>query len=59
MENIEIYFIVNPTTGKHYDTLDERFYSFAWERTFDSKKYLETLMVNNPEKFEGCIIQEK
>lgn len=53
MKNAETFTIVNEKNGKHYDTNDERFYDESWERTMDSKQYLETLMDNNPEKFEG------
>jgi len=42
----------------HYDTNDQRFYGDNWERTQDSKEYLEMLIKNNPEKFEGCIIED-
>lgn len=53
----ETYTIVKRGTDTHYDTNDERFYSGSWERTQDSKSYLLMLIKNNPEKFEGCKIQ--
>ena len=53
----ETFTIVKKGTDTHYDTNDERFYNSNWERTQDSKEYLEMIMRNNPEKFEGCIIE--
>ena len=58
MSNSEKHTIVNPKTGSHYDTNDERFYDQSWDRTLDSKPYLERLITNNPEKFEDCVIEE-
>jgi len=58
MKSIEKFTIVKKGTDNHYDTNDERFYGGSWERTQDSKEYLERIMKNNPEKFEGCIIEE-
>jgi len=53
MKNKDKYTLVNPKNGKHYDTNDKRFYDDNWERTKDSKNYLEQIVGNNPEKFEG------
>lgn len=53
----ETYTIVHKS-GKHYDTNDEGFYDSNWERTQDKKAYLEMLIQNNPEKFEGCQIED-
>lgn len=50
--------IVRNNNIDHYDTNDERFYSDSWERTLDSKDYLEILIINNLEKFEDCKIVE-
>ena len=57
LENSETFTIVKKGTDNHYDTNDERFYGGTWERTQDSKKYLERIMENNPDKFEGCVIE--
>jgi len=54
----EKYTLINPITGYHYDTNDERFYNESWEKTLDSKTYLELLVGNSPEKFEGFKIAE-
>tara|TARA_R110001599_G_scaffold223689_1_gene422867 strand:+ start:342 stop:521 length:180 start_codon:yes stop_codon:yes gene_type:complete len=54
----ETFTIVKKGTGNHYDTNDERFYDSSWERTLDSKSYLEMIISNNPEKFKGCEIQD-
>jgi len=56
METKETFTIVKKGTDTHYDTNDECFYNGNWERTQDSKKYLEMIMRNNPEKFEECEI---
>jgi len=55
-EGGEVYSIVKKGTDTHYDTNDERFYGGSWVREGDSKKYLESLMSNNPKKFEDCEI---
>lgn len=54
MKKAEIYTIVRP--GQHYDTNDERWYEDSWEVSKDSKQYLETLIKNNPRKFQNCTI---
>ena len=56
----ETYTIVKKGSSQEsrYDTNDQRFYGDNWERTQDSKEYLERLIKNNPEKFEGCIIED-
>lgn len=57
MNNKETFTIVIKGTDSHYDTNDQRFYEGNWERTQDSKSYLEGLITNYPEKFRGCEIQ--
>jgi formiminotetrahydrofolate cyclodeaminase len=56
----ETYTIVKKGSSQesHYDTNDQRFYGDNWERTQDSKEYLERLIKNDSEKFEGCIIED-
>lgn len=56
--NTDIFTLIHPKTGKHYDTYDQRFYDQNWDRTKDSKKYLEGLKKNYPEKFGGFRIVE-
>jgi hypothetical protein len=56
--NKEIYTLVNPKTGSHYDTYEEKFLSDSWDQTGDTKEYLQTLIENNPEKFEDYIITD-
>jgi hypothetical protein len=58
MKTSETFTIVKTGTDSHYDPNEERFYSASWERTQDSKEYLQMVMENNPEKFEGCEIQD-
>jgi len=55
----ETFTIVKKGTDTHYDTNDQRFYDGNWERTLDSKSYLEMLISNSTEKFESCEIQDK
>jgi len=57
MKTSETFTIVKKGSDTHYDTYDERFYAGSWERTQDSKEYLEMIMKNNPEKFEECVIE--
>lgn len=57
MKNNETFTIVQKSTGHHYDTNDQRFYAENWERSDDSKDYLQQLIENDPEKFVGCEIQ--
>ena len=54
---MENYTIVTKCGTRYYDTDDEKFYPDSWDRTFDKKKYLKTIMANNPDKFEGCKIE--
>ena len=58
MKNTERFTIVSKSGTTHYDTNDERFYSDSWERTLDKKSYLQDLINNNPEKFDGCKIEK-
>ncbi|MEC4050609.1 hypothetical protein OX284_014310 [Flavobacterium sp. SUN046] len=53
------YYIWNKITDESFDTNENRFYSSNWEVVLDEKNYLETLISNNPEKFENCIIVNK
>ena len=52
----EVYTIVHKATSRHYDTNEEMFFSESWESTQDTKKYLQMIINNNLEKFEGCEI---
>jgi len=54
---MENFTIIKKGTDLHYCTEDQRFYNDSWERTSDTKEYLEMLIENNPEKFEGCVIE--
>tara|TARA_R110001632_G_scaffold175286_1_gene294991 strand:+ start:224 stop:559 length:336 start_codon:yes stop_codon:yes gene_type:complete len=56
---MENYTIVVKNTGTHYDTNEESFLGGKWEKTKDTKEYLEQLIKNNPNKFEGCEIQNE
>jgi hypothetical protein len=54
---IQETFTIVHSSGKHYDTIEEKFLASNWERTMDSKAYLERIMENDKEKFEGCKIE--
>lgn len=56
MKTQENYTIIHVNTHFHYDTNEERFLSTSWGMSYDSKSYLEMLIQNNPEKFDGCKI---
>lgn len=58
MKAKETFTLVNIKTGSHYDTNDEKFYGDNWERTQDTKEYLELLKSNNPEKFKDYTIED-
>jgi len=58
MTTQETFTIIQKSSGHHYDTNDQRFYGENWERTMDTKKYLLQLIENDPDKFEGCIIED-
>ena len=53
------FYIWNTKTDENFDTNENRFYSNSWEPELEEKSYLETLMVNNPEKFKDCKIVQK
>ena len=52
----EVHTIVHKATNRHYDTNEETFLPDSWECTKDTKKYLQMIINNNPDKFEGCEI---
>lgn len=49
-------YIINPLTGYHYDTMEAKFLHQIWEPELQSREYLEDLMKNDRQKFEGCVI---
>ena len=51
--------IVDVSGTMYYDTYDFRFYPVDWNKTYDSKEYLQSLIENNPDEFEGCSIEEE
>ena len=50
------FYILNTKTDESFDTNENRFYSASWEVELEEKSYLETVIANNPEKFENCVI---
>lgn len=54
---MEKYTIVNTKTQKHYDTYEQKFLDENRERTYDTKKYLKSIIKNYPEKFRDCKIE--
>ena len=59
MKTPSTFYIWNTKTDENYDTNENRFYGANWEPELEEKSYLETVMANNPEKFENCIIVDK
>jgi hypothetical protein len=59
MKTPSTFYIWNTKTDESFDTNEMRFYSASWEVELEEKGYLETVMANNPEKFENCIIVDK
>jgi len=54
-----VFYIWNTKTDENFDFNENRFYSNSWTPELEEKSYLETLIANNPEKFENCIIVQK
>ena len=50
------FYILNRKTDETFYTNEMRFYSASWDIELEDKIYLETVISNNPEKFENCII---
>lgn len=53
------FYIWNTKNDKNFDTNEMKFYSNNWEPELEDKEYLETLISNNPDKFENCVIVNK
>ena len=50
------FYIWNTKTDESFDTNENRFYSASWDVELEEKSYLETLIANDAERFENCII---
>ena len=53
------FYIWNTKTDESYDFNENLFYSANWEPELEEKSYLETVMSNNHEEFENCVIVQK
>ena len=53
---METFYILNTKTDANFDTNENKFYPSSWEPVLDEKEYLETLISNDKEKFENCVI---
>lgn len=53
------FYIWNTKTDESFDFNENRFYSSSWEPELEEKSYLETLIKNDFEKFENCVIVQK
>ena len=55
---METFYILNTKTGDNFDTNENKFYPSSWEPVLEEKEYLETLISNDKEKFENCVIRD-
>ena len=53
---MENFYILNTKTDANFDTNENKFYPASWEPVLEEKEYLETLISNDKEKFENCVI---
>ena len=53
---METFYILNTKTDANFDTNENKFYPSSWEPVLEEKEYLETLISNDKEKFENCVI---
>jgi len=54
------FYIWNTKTDQNFDPIEMKFYNSNWEPELtDDKEWLESIMKNNPEKFENCVIKTK
>ena len=56
MSNKSTYYIATNDGRKHYDTNDNRFYTFDWTPTLDTLEECEATIANNPDQFADCHI---
>jgi len=57
---ISEHYIRNTKTDEAFDTQEMKFYGSNWEPTMETDKdYLQSLIDNDPEKFENCIIETR
>ena len=55
-----LHYIRNEETDENFDTMEMKFYPNNWEPEMEEDKdYLQSLIDENPEKFENCIIETR
>jgi|LakMenEpi03Aug12_release.lakeMendotaPanAssembly.Ray.scaffolds.fasta_scaffold3489799_2 hypothetical protein len=59
MKTTATFYIWNTKTDESFDTNENRFYSASWDVELEEKSYLETVIANDPAKFENCKIVNK
>lgn len=55
-----LYYILNVKTDESYDPIEGKFYGSNWEPELEEDRgYLQSLIDDDPEKFENCIIETR
>lgn len=53
------YYIRNTKTDQNFDTIENKFFNSNWEpQPEEDKKSLESLIENDKERFDNCVIEE-
>ena len=53
-----LHYIRNTKTDESFDTMEMKFYPNNWEPELEEDKdYLQSLIDDEPEKFENCVIE--
>jgi len=53
-----LHYILNTETDENFDTMEMKFYPNNWEPELEEDKdYLQSLIDDEPEKFENCVIE--
>lgn len=58
IKTTERFYITNKKSQTNYDPIEGVLFPSQWEVELSTKEYLETLISNNPEFFQGCEIVE-
>ena len=55
-----LHYILNTKTDESFDTMEMKFYPNNWEPEMEEDKdYLQSLIEEDPEKFENCVIETR
>lgn len=53
-----LFYIRNTKTDESFDTIEMKFYPNNWEPEMEEdKNYLQSLIDEDPEKFENCVVE--